>query len=179
MKYSLVFYILFAIAVGLGGTMSLARMSRVLAAIVFLILSVLIFVFFGLRWFTYGAPDTSVWPPVINSCPDYLTLYTRGSGTSAVQSCVDMLGVSKDSGLLNKFPELRPGDPIPTDRKYYFPQNVDSNAKLSDAPDKLCAYTIASGLSWEGLVNGISCIGRASGSSSASGGGSGGGCPAR
>ena len=174
MKYSLVFYILFCIAVGLGGTMSLIRMSRVLAAIVFLILAVLIFVFFGLRWFSYGAPDMTVWPPVINSCPDYLTLYTRGSGESATQSCIDMVGVSKNGGLA-KFPDVRPGDPVPTDNKYFFPQNISGSAKLSDIPQKLCKYTIDSGLSWEGFVNGISCVGRAAGSGSASA--SGGDCP--
>jgi hypothetical protein len=174
MKYSLVFYILFCIAVGLGGTMSLIRMSRVLAGIVFLILAVLIFVFFGLRWFSYAAPDMTVWPPVINSCPDYLTLYTQGSGTDAVQSCVDMVGVSKN-GALTKFPEVRPGEPAPTDPKYFFPRNIDPGAKLSDTPQKLCKYTIDSGLSWEGFVNGISCVGRAAGSSSGSGGG--GNCP--
>ncbi len=175
MNYSLVFYILFCIAVGLGGTMGLVRASRVLAAIVFFILAVLIFVFFGLRWFQYGGGDVTSWPPVINSCPDYLTMYTRGTGESAVRSCVDLVGVSKN-GALAKFPNVEQGTQPPSDNKYYFPQNINPSAKLSDSPQKLCSYCIQSGLSWDGLVNGNSCTGKAAGGGSGSA--SGGGCPA-
>lgn len=174
MKYSLVFYILFCIAVGLGGAMKLVRMDRILAAFVFFILAVLIFVFFGLRWFEYARIDMTSWPPVVNTCPDYLSVYKSGSGASEVTSCVDMVGISKN-GSLAKFPETREGGSPPSDLKYHFPMNIDPAAKLSDAPQKLCSYAIQSGLSWEGLVNGISCTGRAAGGSPSNS--SGGNCP--
>jgi len=175
MKYSLVFYILFCIALGLGGAMKLVRMDRILAAFVFFVLAILIFVFFGLRWFANAGSDMTSWPPVVNTCPDYLSAYTTGSGKNAVTSCVDMVGVSKN-GSLAKFPEVRQDGSPPSDLKYYFPMNIDPAAKLSDSPQKLCSYTIQSGLSWEGLVNGISCTGQAAGGGGPSNS-SGGNCP--
>ena len=154
MSYTLIFYILFCILVGLGGTMTLFRMERALAAAVFLVMSILIFVFFGLRWFTYAVGSTIKWPPVVNTCPDYLTSYQRTIGGKPVTACVDLIGVSKNAALA-VFPST---GTAPTDNKFYFPMCVNPNGRLTDKGDKLCEYTTGAGLSWDGLVNGMSCI---------------------
>ncbi len=147
-------YILFCIAIGLGGTVGLFRMNRALAAAVYLILSIGIFVFFGLRWFVFKTGDVASWPPVINSCPDYLTSYQRTTANGTVATCIDLVGVSKNASL-KVFPSS--GTP-PADNDYYFPMNVSATARLTDNISELCTYTRSSGLSWDGIINGEGCV---------------------
>ncbi len=147
-------YILFCIAVSLGGTVGLFRMNRALAASVFMVLSILIFVFFGLRWFIYATGDVSKWPPVVNTCPDYLTSYTRTVGDQKVATCIDLIGVSTNASL-KQFPS---SGAAPDGNDFYFPMNCSPSAKLTDNINKLCSYTRDSGLSWDGIINGQACV---------------------
>jgi hypothetical protein len=154
MSTQLILYILFCIAVGLGGTVGLFRMNRALAAASYLVLSLLIFVFFGLRWFVYAVGDVTKWPPVVNTCPDYLTAYQRTTSTGVVNTCIDLVGVSTNSSL-KQFPS---SGSAPSDNTFYFPMNVSSTATLKDDIINLCDYTRSSGLSWDGITNGMACI---------------------
>ena len=154
MSTQLILYILFCIAVGLGGTVTLFRMNRALSASAFLVLSILIFVFFGLRWFVYATGDVSKWPPVVNTCPDYLTSYQRTIGNQQVKSCIDLVGVSTN-GSLKQFPS---SGIAPTDNSFFFPMCVDPSARVTDSIDKLCSYTRNAGLSWDGIINGQACV---------------------
>ncbi len=148
-------YILFCIAVGLGGTVGLFRMNRALAAATYLVLSILIFVFFGLRWFVYKTGDVSKWPPVVNTCPDYLTSYQRTVNGQKIETCIDLVGVSTNSGI-RQFPSS--GSP-PSDNMFYFPMMYkDGAARLTDPISDLCNYTRDAGLSWDGVINGQACI---------------------
>ena len=161
MSTKLILYILFCIAVGLGGTVGLFRMNRALAAASYLILSLLIFVFFGLRWFVYTVGDVSKWPPVVNTCPDYLTSYQRQTANGTVATCIDLVGVSTN-GALSRFPAsgTAPSESGsgPSANSFYFPMNVSPTAKLTDPITSLCNYTRSSGLSWDGVINGQACI---------------------
>jgi hypothetical protein len=154
MSTKLVLYILFCIAIGLGGAVTLFRMNRALSAAAFLILSILIFVFFGLRWFVYSVGDVAKWPPVINTCPDYLTSYTRSVGGQQVATCIDLVGVSTNASL-KQFPAT---GVAPTDNSFYFPMCVNPSGKLTDNITKLCSYTRSAGLSWDGIINGQACV---------------------
>lgn len=55
----------------------LVRMDRKLAAGFFVVGTLLISIFYGMRWFTGSglrsnvAAATTAWPPIINPCPDY------------------------------------------------------------------------------------------------------------
>ena len=154
MSTQLILYILFCIAIGLGGTVGLFRMNRALAATTYLVLSLLIFVFFGLRWFVYATGDVTKWPPVINSCPDYLTAYKHTVNGVSVDTCIDLIGVSTNASL-GRFPSS--GIP-PSQNSFYFPMNTSATAKLTDTIDQLCSYTRSSGLSWDGVINGAGCV---------------------
>lgn len=134
--------------------MTLFRMNRAMAAAVYLVLSILIFVFFGLRFFTYAVGSTTNWPPVINSCPDYLTSFERTIGGKKVMACVDLIGVSTNASLA-VYPSS--GTAQTADR-FFFPMCYESGARLTDSIEKLCEYTRNTGLSWDGVINGMSCI---------------------
>jgi len=171
-------FIVVALAVISGGTFKLFDTGRKGAAIVFLIGAIAIFVVFGIRWFGSGKgsmfSQTPVqWPPVINTCPDYLMYYKRPKSDGTFEdTCVDKLGVSRN-GSLKIIPAN--GDVNNANDEYFF----SLATKSSDADKRkaeLCQRTIQYGLTWEGISNGESCIGSGNQPISPSGGSSN-GCP--
>jgi hypothetical protein len=155
MDYSFIAYIFLAIVIGLGTFTKLSNTSRLWAAILSLILFILIFVFYGMRWFrgtssifTY----TGSWPPVINMCPDYL-VYSKSSPIGG--ACIDMIGVSTNGGL-KVFTKEDATNP-PQDRAKYFP-GVYKPGMTEAQLARLCQLTRQYGLTWEGIYNGGSCV---------------------
>ncbi len=155
--------------VGFGVTMSLIQSGRAVAGLIFLIGALLSFIFFGIRWFegnVAGVPGSNgAWPPVINTCPDYLVETTRtlGSGTSAktIRACIDTVGISR-GGAMTKWSEGATGE------AYFFDlENADGPIPKST----LCTNAITKGLSWEGVTDGQICF--ATGVAGAAGGASG------
>ena len=168
-------YIVAAILIIAGGTFSVMKGGQSLAAILFLIGALLIFIVFGIKWFSRGSvfSETPVsWPPTINTCPDYLVYYGRAMPDGTKQdSCIDLIGISKN-GSLKVFPK---GASAPTTDDYYFSlvtKSSDTSAKNAE----LCQRAITMGLTWEGISNGESCI-TPSGPVAPSGGGGGNNCP--
>jgi hypothetical protein len=101
--YSLIVYALGATAIGLGGSYYMMSGGRQYSAIGFLLASIAIFVYFGLRWFegmklkaflVGGVDKKMAWPPQINYCPDFLSLKQIGVGNTAQYYCVDTMGVT-------------------------------------------------------------------------------------
>jgi len=156
MNFYLVTFIIVSILVGAGGTYKFFASHRMISAVIFLIGSIAIFIFYGIRWFgKAGTPFNSApvhWPPYINMCPDYLTYFKRGSGTSTVDTCIDRIGVSRNNRL-DVFPAS--GTP-PSDDKYYFPLATASQDPVSKR-NELCMRTVEYGLTWEGVSDGETC----------------------
>ena len=157
-----VIYIISAISVISGGTLTAFNNGKTLTAILFFMGALAIFVTFGLKWFSPGsvfAKTPVSWPPTINTCPDYLVHYVRNNNGAKENTCIDLIGVSKNGGLTVFPKDALTGTNsslLPTDNKYYFSLKTDS----SDANTKnkeLCTRAIAAGLTWEGITNGESC----------------------
>jgi hypothetical protein len=158
MDWYLILYIFTSIVIGLGGTNYLFKSGRMLTAIIFLVGSIIIFVFYGTRWFQGGsALNKKVeWPPVVNTCPDYLTYYKRTTAGSTQNTCIDMLGVSKKSGVLSPWlTAYTPANP-PTSDAYYFNLDV-GQTDVQERKKILCQNAIAAGLTWEGITDGEVC----------------------
>ena len=155
MSYQFIAYIFLCVVIGLSVVTQLFKTNRVWAGILTLVLFILIFVFYGKRWFrgtdvigTY----TGAWPPIINVCPDYLVYYNR-SGTP---TCVDMIGVSRSNGVLRPWTqEDTPTNPPVDDSKYF--KYVYRPDMKADEVQKLCQAAMSAGLTWEGITNGESC----------------------
>jgi hypothetical protein len=165
-----IIFVIAAILVGGGGTFYFGKNGQYIGALIFLILSILTFVVFGLRWF--GPQGTLVqqtvtWPPALNTCPDYLTFYNRVKTNSStpVPSCVDTLGVSINNSL-----KVFPADGnINMDDDSYFFTLVPGETRANT-----CARLTQYGLSWEGIFDGESCLAPASGTPTGPGGATGG-----
>lgn len=159
-NYYLLIYVLLCIVIGLGGTAFLVQTGRPIGGVAFLIGSILVFVFFGLRWFEYGIGNkfaSSTWPPVINSCPDYLVYTTRTKNNAEIGACVDPLGVSR--GGLTRWtfgsnpPSGTSGSP---GDEYYFDLDFNEIDPIKLAK-KRCERVIEKRVTWDGVSDGDTC----------------------
>jgi hypothetical protein len=156
MSWSFILYLFVTITLGLTVLNYLSTSGRWLSAVLFLILGILIFYFYGIRWFSgtqskfeYNGP----WPPVINMCPDYLVYKKIGNQ----EVCVDMIGVGKGANALQPYREgasLMNGSSLNT--TYYF-QPVVKPTSTKATRRSACRNAIRAGLTWEGITNGESC----------------------
>lgn len=160
MDYSLLAYIFVSIAIILGVFSQLNGSGRTWSAILSLILLILIFVFYGMRWFEGTSAkfnaQPGAWPPIINMCPDYLVYYKYGSGATAKDTCVDMLGVSKNGSLGVWTDSDTASAPDYASSNKYFKHVYKPELKSSEL-QTLCTKAMDSGLTWEGITNGDSC----------------------
>jgi hypothetical protein len=160
-------YIIFSIFFLFYGTSQVYATGQI-RGVIFAIGTSLILLSFGLHWF--GVQNTKVkqWPPVINTCPDYLTFVpniasSAGSSTT-VPGCVDMLGVSVSSNSANAFVKVFPTS-IPTldatmKSKVFTYTSADVRAATSAGSlQPICDACQSAGLTWEGVYDGDSCIG--------------------
>lgn len=156
MDFVFILYILFSLVVGLGGTYSLIQSERTLAGFLYFVGSVLILTFYGLRWFTGNALQTSrydskSWPPIVNTCPDFLSLTERPiSGSSKKEKvCVDLIGVAE--GGIQKLM-----DPTNlTNDQYVF--KLYEERKGAERMRALCEECKLKKVTWEGVYDGVSC----------------------
>ncbi len=143
MEFTLILYILLSAGIGIGGTMYLVQSDRTLGAFLYFVGAVLILTFYGLRWFTGDNLRTTrysskTWPPVINTCPDFMSLYEEGEGQAKTKTCIDLIGITK-GGKQTKF-------------------NLHMDKQGKTRIDALCNECKALGVTWEGVYDGISCV---------------------
>jgi hypothetical protein len=134
---NLIMYIFVCVAILIGVPIQLYKGGRDLAAVLLFIGGLIIAIFFGIRWFDkLGGGDTgSKWPPVINTCPDYLTYFKRTvtgqSSTNTTQNtCIDLLGVSKKPAILKPWGGNDIKNP-PTDDGFYFNLDIPKQQGVS------------------------------------------------
>ena len=155
LNYSYIAYIFLSIIITITAVSQLMQSGRQWSTIMVGIFFILIFIFFSSRWFSSGKMKgyyTGIWPPLINTCPDYLVHYKK----SGKDTCIDLIGVNRSGGLLKCWVK---GDTItnpPADDAKYFNYTYKpgmSNSQLQ----VLCDNAQKAGLTWEGITNGDSC----------------------
>ena len=146
-NYPLLAYVLAVIIMMMTTFTSLYSSERVVAAVASFVLFILIFTFFGLRWFQYGLNSTGTYtgnyPPVINTCPDYLSVYKNGNQTV----CIDTAGVALTTSTLRTV--TRGSVPGPNN---FFTAIYNSDSTSNQMNDMAAAANTA-GLSWEGITD--------------------------
>jgi energy-coupling factor transporter transmembrane protein EcfT len=147
-KYPVLFYILSVIIVIMTTVSYLYRSERLVCAVTVLILFILVFVFFGLRWLKYGLESIGVYkgnyPSVINTCPDYMSVYKLPTSTV----CVDTVGIAPVSSSSIRT-LTRTSTPGP---EHYF-TSIYTPGMAKSAIDILKNNAVSKGLSWEGITD--------------------------
>ena len=141
----LIIYIIAAIIIVGYGSYQVYQYYEGLGALLYFVGSLYVCIIYGTRWFGPGANDSQTsWPPIINTCPDYLSYYQRTKADSSkVDTCIDTIGIGS---LVKKFNAASQSDDM------FF--EIPSGAKDLNA---LCNQAIAKKLTWEGITNGESC----------------------
>lgn len=155
MNYYFIAYILLCVIVGLSVAVKLFQTNRMWAGLIFLLLSVFIFIFFGTRWFSNGnviGTYTGSWPPIINTCPDYLVYFKKGTK----DTCIDLLGVNRSGGALVPWSADDSASNPPAATNKYF-TGVYKAGMTTKELQTLCDSAGQLGLTWEGITNGESC----------------------
>ena len=80
-SYWLILYILVSISLGATAINFLYQRGQAIGAAILLVLLILIFIFYGLRWFPASSlpgsgPPPIQWPPIVNMCPDFMVTWT-------------------------------------------------------------------------------------------------------
>jgi hypothetical protein len=156
MDFVFILYILFSVVIGLGGTYSLIQSDRTLGAFLYFVGAVLVLTFYGLRWFTSDALkisryESKSWPPIVNVCPDFLSVYERPiAGTTRKEKiCVDLIGVS-EAGIQKLV------DPANvTNDNFVFKLHMEK--KGPERMKALCQECKLKKVTWEGVYDGVSC----------------------
>ena len=153
-NWYLVAYVLLSILFLIHTTSKLYPMGQT-RGVIYAVGTFFVLLYFGLHWFNKKTKRTdTVWPPVINMCPDYLTYFESG----ASKGCVDMLGVSTN-GTLRKVTSIAARTPQDT-----FQYTFNSIKNKTTDINTICAECALKGLTWEGVYDGDSCVGAASSS---------------
>ena len=155
MDYFFILYILLSVAIVWGGVVFLIQSERSLGAFLFVVGAVLVLVYYGLRWFSGASlKATQVsyksWPPVINLCPDFLTMHKRTVGGKTENVCVDLVGVSR--GGIQRLTDPNNA----TNDNFVFRLFEDS--KGPDRLRRLCAECREKRVTWEGVFDGANCV---------------------
>lgn len=84
MDFWVILYSLICVVVGAGSASFLYKRGQSMAAMIALVLLILVFVFYGLRWFPGGTlngtkPAGGPWPPIVNMCPDFMASFVDSS----------------------------------------------------------------------------------------------------
>lgn len=156
-NYSLVTYVIFASVMLISMLNLLYSSERIIAAVAILVLFILVFTFFGLRWFKYGINNSSMnknstYPPVINTCPDYMSLTTKSDGTT--KACIDTVGLG-NGGANSQITTWRTGTtPQTATSNYYFNYIYKPGMSKSEI-DTLKTQAENKHLTWEGVTDGL------------------------
>lgn len=151
MDLSFYLYLFMSIAIIAGGSYTFFKGNQTIAGAIFLVGSIALTILFGTRWFLPSgvSKKDGQWPPVINVCPDFLTLTTVNKGTDDApileKVCIDTIGVASSSDGINK---CVPANGC-TDEKYLFHLFAGDPARVK----KLCDQCSEKKVTWEGIYD--------------------------
>ena len=154
-NWYMILYILASIIGIVYGTNKVYSTGQV-RGVLFAIGSLIVLVYFGLRWFGNGRiRKPKNWPPIINMCPDYLSYVER------IRGCVDMLGVTRAAAGLEKVEKSEvPLLSRDNTKKVFRFTSVDvAAAKNVAALQAICDRCREAGVTWEGVYDGDVCVG--------------------
>ncbi len=155
MDYLFILYIFLSIAIVWGGAVAFIQSERSIGGFLFVIGAILVLVYYGLRWFSgVSLKATQVsytsWPPVINLCPDFLTMHKRVVGGRTENVCVDLVGVSK--GGIQKM--VDPNNVTNDNFVCRLYENLTGITRLR----RLCQECKDKRVTWEGVYDGANCV---------------------
>jgi len=150
MEYVFLFYIFLSFVIATGGAFVLFSTGHGTASLIYLFGVLIIEIYFGTKWFQGNGNTKTVngsWPPSINACPDFLSLYS----TDGKSYCVDVNGVASSGGITKWVSGATVSE------QNAFPLSTDLKGAARTAA--LCAQAKKMNVTWEGVWDGTTCLG--------------------
>jgi hypothetical protein len=152
MDLTFLFYIFLSVVAITGGAFYFFTNRMEITAALYFVGILAAAVVFGLRWFSASGEVklgnvSGTWPPMINYCPDFLTLYTVNNA----QVCIDTIGVAQTGGI------KKWDNPNQTDDSFLF--NLFLDLSGPERRKKLCEEAATKRVTWEGVWDGSVCSG--------------------
>jgi hypothetical protein len=154
MDYQFIVFVILAIIFCTYPPMYFFKQNKNVAAFLTLVMFILIFTFYGLRWFSgavmagpAGAYSGN-WPPYVNVCPDYLTYFEDATRKGCINRTSNPIGGLPKANI------------TPTNAQifnHYATGTGVSNTYDLKNKNRACMKAIEKGLTWEGITNGDSC----------------------
>jgi hypothetical protein len=158
MDFWVIAYILLCVALGGGAVSYFYKRQESIASMVALVLLILVFVFYGLRWFESGElkgskPSSGDWPPIVNACPDYMSLYKHSDGKVYCYDAGNVYNLKTYNGA-----GLTTGLTINgvANQSAYLIKNGKINPLKDNLKNALADKTNGKYLKWEGVWDGQS-----------------------
>jgi hypothetical protein len=81
-SFWMIVYIIICVVTASTSVNFLLQRGQQIGAMLLLILLILIYIFYGIKWFnsTTPTPGTIQWPPIVNMCPDFMVSWTGSDG---------------------------------------------------------------------------------------------------
>jgi len=168
MELTFIFYLFAAFILIPGTFFVLTVFNKAIAGAVASIGMLVLFILFGIQFFNLDGTYKTVvpvsnWPPPINQCPDFFSLFkipkTDASGSKAYYVCVDTVGVSPSgSGSITMFDPASSAVPTGTQ---IFPGNDSNGNVILLSPNNQEAIVQAckdKKITWAGLWNGVQML---------------------
>ena len=156
MELSFIFYLFSAFIVipGVYFLLTMQTPKMYVAGIIASIGLLILFILFGIQLYTvqgeYVTPSENMkWPPSIDTCPDFLSLYK----INGIYHCVDTAGVSMENKLTQFVPVTADGTNRTPDANQLFNlflSDTDANRKINIKNE-----CMNKGVTWEGVYDGI------------------------
>jgi hypothetical protein len=151
MDYKFLFFCFLSVVLITGGGFYFFTIRQEITSAIYFTGAIVASIYFGFRWFNssgnISGADAGQWPPVINYCPDFLTLAT----IEGEQVCIDTVGVAQAGGMATS-------DGTQIADQYIF--HLFLHQVSGDRVKSLCDQAKAKQVTWEGVWNGSSCMNR-------------------
>jgi hypothetical protein len=162
MDFWVIVYILLCVAVGGGAVSYFYKRQETTGAMVAMVLLILVFVFYGLRWFEAGElkgtkSPSGDWPPIVNACPDYMALYKHTDNKVYCYDAGNIYGLKSvaagNAGTVN--PKITING-VPDQSAYLIKDASGNNILKTTLNDVIADQANGKYVKWEGVWDGQS-----------------------
>ena len=169
-NWYLVLYYVVCILIGVNVAGSLHNRGQPIAGIISILLLIMIFIFFGLRWFSTpdskkdskcpdpNNPSTSgtcpTFPPSINLCPDFMVAYTGPAGKVLCYDVNNTYEMKKATGALLLTDQTING----VGGQSAHTSGLDLVNTITNNQSSITGHLLGKYLRWEGVFDGRSFL---------------------
>ena len=157
MDFWVIAYILLFVVLGGYSVSTLYKRAQTIGAMVTLVLLLLIFTFYGLRWFQAGklkgtTKGNVTWPPIVNMCPDFTVAWKNTDGRMYCYDAGNVYGLKTNTN--SNLTSSLTINGISGQSAYKIKGNTKDETTLKSNFENIIRSEPGNGIRWEGVWDG-------------------------